>query len=103
MLLAFCSDPPAASMACTCSCAVAATAQEQVQAIESVDGSLQKASSISRQSSHCAQQISGAVEELVKISGQLNELLSQHRSSAAAPVKVARVSDVVASAQGTEH
>lgn len=82
---------------------VAATAQEQVQAIESVDGSLQKASSISRQSSHCAQQISGAVEELVKISGQLNELLAQHRSSAAAPVKVARVSDVVASAQGTEH
>lgn len=79
--------------------AVGAVAQEQVQTIETAAASLQKSTGISRQSGHCAQQITGALEDLVKISGQLNELVAQHRTPApVAPVKVARVSEVVAPA-----
>ena len=59
--------------------AVAAVANQQLQAIDTLGGSLQKAGSVARQAAQSARQIASGVEELGKISGALNQILGPQR------------------------
>jgi len=60
--------------------AVSESTRQQVQAIEGLGGSLQKMASFNRQTSQAAAQTAGAVEELVKLSEQLNDVITKRRT-----------------------
>ena len=72
---------------------ISLASKQQVRGTEGVANAMQIISNITRQTSQGARQTARTVEELVKLSEQLNEALSQFRvSSTAGPVEVKELS-----------
>jgi len=75
---------------------ISLASKQQVRGTEGVANAMQIISNITRQTSQGARQTARTVEELVKLSEQLNEALSQFRvSTAAAPVEVKELSAAI--------
>ncbi|HVP43249.1 MAG TPA: methyl-accepting chemotaxis protein [Terriglobales bacterium] len=75
---------------------ISLASKQQVRGTEGVANAMQIISNITRQTSQGARQTARTVEELVKLSEQLNEALSQFRvSTAAGPVEVKELSAAI--------
>ncbi len=75
---------------------ISLASKQQVRGTEGVANAMQIISNITRQTSQGARQTARTVEELVKLSEQLNEALSQFRvSTAAAPAEVKELSAAI--------
>ncbi len=75
---------------------ISLASKQQVRGTEGVANAMQIISNITRQTSQGSRQSARTVEQLVKLSEQLNEALSQFRIAAPAPAKVQSIAAVSA-------
>ena len=73
---------------------ISLASKQQVRGTEGVANAMQIISNITRQTSQGARQTTHTVENMVKLSEQLNEALSQFRISAASPAPPAEVREL---------
>ncbi len=78
---------------------ISLASKQQVRGTEGVANAMQIISNITRQTSQGARQTARTVENMVKLSEQLNEALSQFRISSSGPVEIKELSSAAAVAR----